>query len=343
MLKDFRHSCRIVVGNVLYGCGVFSLLRFFRAVVFGRREVCILGLHRVMSRDDQARTHSLPGIILTDETFRGLLEHLRRSYQIVPLEKALHVESAPRRWRKPLCVITFDDGWRDNYTTAFPLLKSFRMPATIFLATGFIGKRQVFWVERLRKELRSLADQGRIPSEITAKLPPQCRATTLHDLIEHLKHMTAEERRRALAHLFPFTVEPPPANDTDEMLSWEQATEMSRQGIEFGSHTETHPLLTYEDDATVDQELSVSLETIREKLGRRARFFAYPNGDQDDRIRKAVQAAGYECAVTTAKGWHHPKHDRYRIRRIMLHDGNITGSNGKFSAAMFSLTVARQD
>jgi peptidoglycan/xylan/chitin deacetylase (PgdA/CDA1 family) len=341
MLSGLRHRCRIAAANVLYACGLLGLWRFVRAATLGRRGACILALHRVLKRGEMARAHSLSALILSEEAFRKLLEHLRGRFQVVSLREVVNGESVPRLGKKPLCVLTFDDGWRDNFTTAFPLLKSFGMPATVFLATGYIGKQEVFWVEQLRSALERRGRDGGIPAEIAAKIRKTGRAGTVEDLIEYLKHMPADERSQALDQILSPVHKLPSTNNGDAMLSWEEVAEMQRQGIEFGSHTETHPLLTYEGDATVDRELRRSFAAIQERLGQPPSSFAYPNGDWDGRIRRAVREAGYECALTTERGWYGQEHDRYTIPRITLHDGNVTGADGKFSAAVFSLMVSR--
>jgi peptidoglycan/xylan/chitin deacetylase (PgdA/CDA1 family) len=339
MLNSLRHQCRILVAGVLYASGLLTLWRFLRAVILGRSEICILGLHRVLSREEQARAHSLPAIVLIDETFRALLEHLQRRYQVVPLEEALKSRRTMRNWRKPLCVITFDDGWRDNYTTAFPLLKEFGIPATIFLVTGLVGTHEVFWVERLRKKFQSLPEHTPIPAEFTTALAPSGRDVTLEGLIERLKHMPAAERRRILDQILPPATEGTLTGNGDEMLTWGEAIEMSRHGIEFGSHTVTHPLLTYERDKEVSDELVTSRQALGEKLGKEVKTFAYPNGDWNDRVRKLVEDAGYELAFTTQGGWYLAGKDCYTIPRIMLHDGSITGFDGRFSEAVLSLRL----
>jgi peptidoglycan/xylan/chitin deacetylase (PgdA/CDA1 family) len=129
-------------------------------------------------------------------------------------------------------------------------------------------------------------------------------------------------------------------DEVDSMLTWNQAIEMSRDGIEMGAHTVGHPLLSYENDATVERELCVSKQTLEEKLGKKVRAFAYPNGDWDERVRRCVQQVGYEGAFSTRPGWYRQGQDPYIIRRILLHEGNVTDRKGHFSPAMLSLALA---
>jgi peptidoglycan/xylan/chitin deacetylase (PgdA/CDA1 family) len=123
-------------------------------------------------------------------------------------------------------------------------------------------------------------------------------------------------------------------------MTWEQLGEMHSAGVEIGGHTATHPLLTFESDESVRQELSGSKQAIERRLGISVRSFAYPNGDYDDRVRLAVRKAGYACAYTTRSGWFTPGDDLYSIPRYLLHEGNVTGPDGEFSPAMFEFTIA---
>ena len=115
---------------------------------------------------------------------------------------------------------------------------------------------------------------------------------------------------------------------------------MEREGIEIEAHSVTHPLLIYEDDSTVRRELQVGKEILEQKLGKKIRAFAYPNGTWDVRVRDMVQQAGYECAFVVQRGWHRQGDDPFTIRRILLHEGNVTGPDGRFSPSVLSLRLS---
>jgi peptidoglycan/xylan/chitin deacetylase (PgdA/CDA1 family) len=215
------------------------------------------------------------------------------------------------------------------------------MPATVFLATGSIERRGGFWVEQLKKAWRvpssraqMISALGRLDEKNTGRL------VGLEDIVEWLKHMPDEKRHSLLLQLIPAEENEDGPDEVDSMMTWGQAIEMSRDGVEIGAHTVNHPLLSYESDTTVDCELRVSKQVLEEKLGKKVRAFAYPNGDWDERVRRSVEHAGYECAFTTRPGWYNQRQDPFTIRRILIHEGNITGRDGQFSPAMLSLSLA---
>lgn len=340
MVAKLRRFCRLTIAHVLYFSGALPLWRWWRASVHGRKEVCVLGLHRVLTEEQRRRTSSLDAIVLGQETFARMLDYLQRQFSVVSLDALQGGQLTPAHASKPLCLLTFDDGWRDNYSIAYPLLKEFKMPATIFVVSGLVSTRKVFWVERLRTAWVNPSTPDEICSRLNGLIERGREPASFEQAVECLKHLRSTERERILKGAVGFNDPLQPGGDVDMMMDWDQVAEMSRNGIEFGAHTVNHPLLTYEDNATVDQELRLCKEELEAKLAKKVRAFAYPNGDWDERVRQAVKRANYECAFTTRPGWHAAGEDPYAIRRILLHEGNVTGYGGEFSPAVFNFTVA---
>ena len=333
MTARLRRFLHFVAADVLHYTGLLDVWMWLRWQL-GRGDVCVLGLHRVLTEQEQSRTNSLDAMALRESTFDSILEHVQRNFEVVSLEAFLEGRTDTTGRYKPRCLLTFDDGWEDTRTRAFPCLRKHGMPATVFLTTGMIGTRGGFWVEQVARAWRNTSARQKIAGRLGA-----AATDTAEDVVERLKHMSAVDRQALLDSVIP----PGAAasrNGADAMLTWEQVLEMSRGGMEFGTHTVTHPLLTYEDDAAVERELRAGKQVLEAKLQRKIRAFAYPNGDWDARVRGWVERTGYTCAFTTQGGWHKPASDPYTIRRILIHEGNVTGRDGRFSPAMFHLTLA---
>jgi peptidoglycan/xylan/chitin deacetylase (PgdA/CDA1 family) len=329
-MASWRQSVKLIAADALYNSGALRA-RFRRAGQIN--QICVLGLHRVLTPEQKAITNSQGAIVLTDATFVALMEFLAARFRFVSLASWLD-SAAEANGSKPACLLTFDDGWQDNYTTAFPVLKRLGIPALIFLATGFIGSGKSFWVERLRAACRDRSCRQAIQEELAGAMRKQY--APVDEIIEHLKRMSSDARERLLQRLLPADSA---AGSADTMLDWAQVREMASAGIEFGSHTDLHPLLPYEDDSRVEQELNNSKQKLEAHLHQPAKAFAYPNGDWDERVRTLVENAGYECAFTTRPGWHRAAGDRLTVHRILLHDGNVTAPDGTFSPAVCSFTL----
>lgn len=395
---NLRYQLHILLAEILYYTGCLAAWRFFRTWLFSRDHVCIFGLHRVIPEAGFTQSNALPGMMIKEQTFCRLLDFLTRHFKVIAIEE---IERAKKRG--PFCTLTFDDGWRDNYTSAYPCLRKYSVPAAIFLVTGFVGSENGFWVERLIAAWRDPATRKKFeavlaPSKNSEYTPagvgaqdltalpagsaaleamPQLRGTPkgegctaapstllsslpgrqgaagkrfvhfdrasssaaspakLEKLIESLKRMPSAQRDQLLKGLLPEGA----GNSDNRMLAWDEVMEMSQAGVSFGAHTVTHPLLPYEDAATAERELRDSKRSIEHNLHKSVRAFAYPNGDWDARTRRQVATAGYDWAFTTRHGWYRRGSDRYTIPRVLLHEGNITGRNGKFSPAMFTLTT----
>ena len=339
MFGRIRRNLHFFVAGLLYYSGFLGLVRFFQNGIRRRSGICILGLHRVLDPEAERRTNSQESIMLRETTFAKMLEFLSRRFCIVSLESFLTDGDTAVDSSKTCCILTFDDGWVDNYRTAYPWLKKYEAPATIFLATGWIGTGEGSWVEELRSLWKDSARRGEVRSALRWASREQDQEEEIEETIEHLKHMPAEQRLRVMSALLKAHGNGNRSQEIDRMMTWHEVEEMNRDGIEFGSHTVTHSLLSFENDEMVDRELQESREVLEEKLHKKVRAFDYPNGDYDDQVKKKVKEAGYECAFTTRGGWHRFGGDPYAIRRIGIHEGNVTGPDGKFSPAMFSLRL----
>lgn len=322
MAARMRQMARFAAATGLRGASALTLRRK------SRQEVCVLGIHRVLPQSELSRTNSHPATIICEATFGNLLEYLRDRFEVISLDAFLGGRP-DRHEAKPACLITFDDGWKDTYSKAYPLLRKFRMPATVFLATAAVGTTGGFWMERLRKAARARSAAYGQPDGDAA----------IDALVERLKRMPARERSKELRQWLPPELPEDEGGAVDAMLTWEQVIEISRGGVEIGAHTLSHSLLSYAEDGEMEHEITACRRSIEEKLGRTVRSFAYPNGDWNSRARGLVEQAGYDCAFTTTPGWFRPGQDLYSVRRILLCEENLTGPSGKFSAAMTEWTL----
>jgi peptidoglycan/xylan/chitin deacetylase (PgdA/CDA1 family) len=286
--------------------------------------IVTLMFHRVLGDADYRRTYCLPAIIVRERAFREFLTHVVRRYEPVDLR-----EAEPGKPGKKLCVaFTFDDGWSDNYTVAFPIARAYRIPLTVFICSRLVGRNTPFWHERiiaLLRAVRPAAENG----EITA-------------LIERLKQCTPETRERYQVKLskqarkLGMSVEP---SSVDGMLSWPEITEMDRAGVTFGSHTQTGQILTTVPVDTARQEVLGSKAAIESALSKRCNVFAYPNGNWSPETRRLLAEAGFELAVTTEPGAWTATCDPLAVPRCNVYEGNLVGPTGRFSPTIFEYTI----
>jgi peptidoglycan/xylan/chitin deacetylase (PgdA/CDA1 family) len=283
-----------------------------------------LTFHRVLRDDDYRRTNSLPGIVLRERTFRDLVAHVARCYEPVDLR-----ETKPgARTRRLRLAFTFDDGWIDTYTVAFPIAQEHAVPLTVFICPGLIDGDTPFWHEQV--------------VGFTRATQPSAGAERAEALIENMKTAEPEQRERFLAQLreearkAAGSVE---STGIDRTLSWATITEMSRQGVRIGAHTQTHQILTTISQVEARQEIRLSKTAIESALGTDCDTFAYPNGSWSPETRRIVAEAGFELAVTTRRGAWMKGSDRFTIPRSNISEDNVAGPTGRFSPAMFAYST----
>ncbi len=331
-MSSARQKAKHVVASAFYASGGFRRILQRRA---RQKRVCVLGLHRILTEEDIERSYSEPAIILKRSTFAELCVFLAEYFEVVPLASVLNGDGGQIA-AKPRCVLTFDDGWRTDFSRALPVLQQFAFPATIFLATAMMDSRSTFWVERVRAYASDSGNWSGLRERMSGRLGKASKDVELRDVTEYLKHRSSEQRDQIIAEVIG---ELPEAGARDQMLTWKQVSEMARAGVEFGGHTHTHPLLPYEAAEKASSELQVSKQKLQEH-GAGAEFgFAYPNGSWNDSVRRQVREAGYTCAATTQVGWFAPGDDVYSMQRILLHEGSVTAPDGRFSPQAAGLTL----
>jgi peptidoglycan/xylan/chitin deacetylase (PgdA/CDA1 family) len=286
----------------------------------------ILMYHRIIdTREDQGRIE--PGMYVTRPTFARHLVFLKKYFNVVSLEKLAEAGSSTGD-KKPRCAITFDDGWLDFAQHAFPLLMEHKVPATVFLPTGFIGTDDWFWTDTLAETLplsgvpAGHADSMNLSSKANAIM-------TLHgpygkrldESIKILKELDSVQIGHIIDELNS-VFRPSPRQKKRAFLNWNEVASMAKSGlVAFGSHTVNHHILTTLTSGKVAEELQKSRQVLIDHGAANPGFipFCYPNGSHNDEIVGIARDAGYRCAVTTRSGWNHEKDDKLRLKRIAMH------------------------
>ena len=299
-----------------------------------RSKVLVLMYHRVLETDQMRSSSSHPGIIVSAATFEMHVCFLQQNFKILSLEDFLEHINNRVPFEDRSCLITFDDGWRDNYTHAFPILKKYVAPAVVFLTTGFIGTERVFWQERFADVVSRIGNPSHENIEaVLADFPelrdklrqlflsgPEPHSGQISTLSGQVKNFPQARIETLLARLNSLAGAPAKSAFGDrEFLSWDEIREMAAGGIEFGSHGVNHAILTVDDDLAA-AEIAASKAEIEERLGRHVSAFSYPNGNYSEKVVELVKKSGYQAAFGTSAGYAAHDCDPFRIQRINVHD-----------------------
>jgi len=281
-----------------------------------RREPCgrILYYHRVNDDGDPF----FPA--MSTRLFAQEIAFVARHYRVVGLRTLLETLEEDARPRN-LMAITFDDGYQDNFHNAFPILQRYGVPATIFLTTGNLDSREPMWFEDLAWALkRTTRDYLDLEIDLPRRVWLRTEAERLaghRQIFGILRALPDRDRLERLAEVLRLLA----AGDNPrkgKMLTWDQVRRMRAGGIEFGSHTVSHPFLSKLSREQACREVSESKRRIEEELQDQVDYFAYPNGlaeDFSDWNQELIRAAGYRAAVTSLWGLNFRSTDRMALRR----------------------------
>lgn len=307
------------------GFGLVSAAQISRLWRYrNRRKLLILMYHAVVAdnRPYELWTH------VHVQRFREQIQFLNKHYQVLPLSEIMRRINNGESLPDYTAAVTFDDGFENNYTHAYPVLAEEQVPATIFLATGFLDSQTFNWPDRLyllilgsgHKQL-DLTDQGFGVFDLDSA---DARSRTFSDLLAVLKSCEEQSKNDLLgaidARLGPLGALTQSYWHDFAPMSWENAREMQASGfVEFGAHTVNHEILSRLSPEKMEQEIVASCERITEMLGISQPLFAYPNGalsDFDDGARRILQRLGLPCALTTVDRLCDKEDDRYMLPRI---------------------------
>jgi peptidoglycan/xylan/chitin deacetylase (PgdA/CDA1 family) len=306
--------------------------------------------HRVVPAAAIPLVASLRQIVVSAETFERQIRIQASRRAVIALSRLAETLGGAAPLPPLAAAITFDDGWGDTFLHAFPVLRRLGLPATVFLTTGFIGSDRMFWQERLRAlTLRLAADRAArggaagppdLPAEVLGALACPDAETGILALIEKAKYMAEADRAGLMERVERLAGSARGSAADDGFLTWGQVREMAGAGIEFGSHGESHEILTGLPGERVAAELRRSRERIERETGRQCLALAYPNGDCDDAVAGHAAAAGYALALTTGPGINTRRTPPHRLRRIDVNERRFADCSGRFSEAMFAAALA---
>ncbi len=314
--------------------GIFRLFRWIN-----RDRLTILTYHSVLPECGELDAGEARNVVDT-RMFAWQMRYLARHYCCLRLEEAVEL----LRTRQPLprysVVVTFDDGFRNNLRHAYPILRRFGVPATIFVTTGHIGRgAQLLWTERVGRLIRGAAipqnvtvAAGAVPLAVTFRTAAE-RDEASRAVVKRLKSLSSDERDRVVGELEhelgasngETAQAAGPNADRYTFLTWQEVQKLAQGGMTIGSHTVAHPIMSSLDDDRRVYEVVDSKREIEQRLGVPCTLFSYPNGtadDFDDRDTVNLQNAGYVAAVTQIAGVNDEHTDLFRLRRVNIGQGH---------------------
>ena len=313
-----RHAFHLllVIGDIL------GLNRLFRAL--NAHKWRILMYHGVTA----AKLDRYWWTILDRDSFAWQMDYLRAHYAVQSAQALLDEGKNDTRHR---AVITFDDGLRNTYTNAWPILKERKLQAVCFVLPGLSDTSCLIWADEIyqllvhcvtvRPDLSRFGLEGIVLDRSLKGYEGQ-----INLLLQALKRMPHGRQREVLSYLRTLGTQEKRVNSGPfALMSLEEIKELSESDeFEIGPHSQTHPILTGLDRAEQEKEISACLTTLCERRISYVRLFAYPNGRPEDFNKHTIEvlrSRGLKAALTTIDGHWTSQTDRFRIPRIAIGAG----------------------
>jgi peptidoglycan/xylan/chitin deacetylase (PgdA/CDA1 family) len=284
--------------------------------------VLALNYHRIGDARDSPYDH---GLWSADAAaFAEQVRLCRKDLDIIDPDDLPRI-LASRRGR--YAMITFDDGYRDNYATAFPILKAEGVTATFFVASGFIDHPALPWWDEIAWMVRTSAnDRLRLPDWLPSELSfdEPLRETAVRALLRGYKALPSESTGAYLDAIALAAGTGRCAADAgrDLWMDWDMLREMQSAGMTIGGHTVSHPVLARMTLENQKQEILGCGRRLAAELGTPMRYFSYPVGSRtafDAATRECLAAAGVEYAFSYYGGYRRFTHwDDYDVRRVAV-------------------------
>lgn len=294
----------------LYGVLIFFSGYYYLFSFLKKKKVTVLMYHRISKEIDNID-------LSKKKKFEEQMGHLSENYNVITFDKLVDCYKTKKKIPRNSVIITFDDGYKDNYEIAYPILKKYKLPATIFLTTGHINNNELFWWDKIAYIINKTKIKKFTLKEIgTFSLVNKERV--IREIQEKFKKVDEGKKDYLIDKIAKkLRVNIPKKGNT--FLSWNNVREMSKNNISFGAHTVTHPILTRISLKQAKDEIMNSKKKIENEINKQVSVFAYPNGTMEDMsggIDEFLKENGFFFANSTIYGTNNLKKNLFRLKRV---------------------------
>jgi len=312
---------------LLFMAGIFGILHLLRYI--NRNKIVIFMLHGIV--EDKEYSWETIRKQCSLGRFENVLKVLRRYFEFISMEDAVQMLSGKVPLRPYCAVLTFDDGYRNNYELALPVLEKYNIPAIYFISTGNIDSQKPHWFDMMdyviQHNSRSIKmevggkiytfendDNERLAKEFRRFLF-DCNNSQGEDDIELISKIYAIIKKWEIKE-GKNVKEILNGDSRTAMMSWKHVGILSSKGIEIGSHTVDHCRLGTIAKDEIYRQLEKSKMDIEKHLGKACKYLSYPNGSYNEKVIDIAKVCGYSASVTTKSGLNGISEDTFRLNRI---------------------------
>lgn len=289
-----------------------------------KKEVIILAYHRILdTHDNSIYLFDEELISANSETFLWQIKFLKKHYDVISFSELSERLAGNKTLTGRELIITFDDGFSDNYSNAYRLLNSVDIPAAFYISTGYIGGDKTFWFNEVVHAIKVAKKLSFNMTDETYNFEAtkENKQKAIKLVLNKLKEIPNSERLNAIESLYRdlnFKADNIPASELP--MTWENINEMASNNMEIGSHAISHPILSRLTDEEMQQEIIDSKKTIESMTKKSCRTIAYPVGERNaftEKVQEVSEAAGYEYGLSYISGNNKSKNlKKYSLARL---------------------------
>ena len=333
--------------KLLYASGILKLIQWFNNLT--QKRVTILMFHRVGSYRP-GEPAGLPTLFVQPESFRQIIAVIQKHYNVISMSEYCRRISNDEPLPRNSLVITFDDGYRDSFRNAFPLLKQHHLPFLLYIPSALLNGGVDYWWDCVYNLCVSLTPKQLLAGITAAHLENGIEMDLINAItcLQNDRHIMALRfveavgelpellRKKIIAKLEMIYAEGKPGLPGEsEIMDFADVKMLLEMGGEIGSHTISHRFLDKAPASLVWEEVAASKKAIEKKLSTDVLSFAYPAGRMTPEIRDKVEQAHYMTACTIEEGVNAKLSDPYLLNRVNVSEELIVDRNGQFSTAIF--------
>lgn len=335
---------RTIVSKLVYYSGIIWLYKQLHRLGKRDNNILILAYHRVNDFENDVLD-----MAISPNTFEEQIKYLQRHYHILSLDEAVKILKESDKIPEKAVVLTFDDGYKDNFDLAFPIVKKYHIPITVFVSVGDVESSKPFWWDQI---INSVYDTNKIGINLNSfglgefKLRTKAeKRVAVHTIINKLKEFVPSKREKVIKHFEQLLQTNSSSSNGSHAMKWTEIEQLQRHGITIGSHGLSHTILSRLNNSIAEFEICESKEILEKRLHSEIQYFAYPNGrpeDLNDRIIKTLKKAGYTAACTWIHGYNDSDNidSFFKLKRVAVSKDICTGIFGKFSKSLFETELS---
>jgi len=263
---------------------------------------------------------------LKRDYFYDLMHTLREKGQALSMDEVIDHNKTKKPFPPKSFVITFDDGFENNYSIAAPILRKLEIPTTFYVTTGFIENNLMSWIDRIELCLES-TKEGNITFP-WGKAPKAFKTTKDKELILeeirlHVKTDSSIDVDALVENIFDQCQQAPVKQSDhplDLKMTWQQIKELSEDDyFLIGGHAHTHRVLSFLSEAELENEIKISANLIKEKVGVSLRHYSYPEGLShcySNEVIEVLKRYGVQCCPSAEEGINRSEDSLFHLKRI---------------------------